>query len=134
MHGVAYYKPSDLWVARVGSKGLSEHIGYYDTKEYAAQAYNAHVTEGKLGLPLNAGVPSTWPPRHGTRRLAASKYRGVSKRPNGWMALLTVTKWKGGKKRTVRHYLGDFGDEISAAKAYNEACDSHGCPKRKNVL
>ena len=138
MHGVTYYRPADLWVARIRRRGLSEHIGYYDTKQDAAQAYNAFVVDNKLDFPLNTigkkGTLSTWPPRHGEKRVAASRYKGVSKRPNGWMALITVTKVVDGKKRTVRHYLGDFGDEISAAKAYNEACDAHGCPRRKNVL
>jgi len=130
MNGVTYYRPANLWVARIRRRGLSEHIGYYDTEEYAAQAYNAFVVDNKLDLPLNTikgkGTLSTWPPRHGEKRVAASKYKGVSKRPNGWMAMLTVNK--------VRHFLGDFGDELSAAKAYNEACDTHGCPKRKNKL
>jgi len=129
-HGVAYYKPAGLWVARIRNEGLSTHIGYYDTREDAGQAYNAHVVENKLKRELNVipgkGTLSTWPPRHGEKRVAASGYKGVSKRPNGWMAMLTVKK--------VRHFLGDFGDELSAAKAYNEACDSHGCPRRKNEI
>jgi len=133
-HGVAYYKPSGLWVARCRTTSLSKHIGYYDTREQAAQAYNAYVSENGLDKPLNEGIPCTWPPRHGEKRVPASKYRGVSKRPNGWMALLTVTETVDDKKRTVRHFLGDFADEISAAKAYNEACDNHGVPERKNEI
>ena len=133
-HGVAYYKPSGLWVARCRTTSLSKHIGYYDTREQAAQAYNAYVSENNLDKPLNKGIPCTWPPRHGEKRIPASKYRGVSKRPNGWMALLTVTETVNGKKRTVRHFLGDFADEISAAKAYNEACDTHHVPERKNEI
>lgn len=130
MHGVAYYKAGGLWVARCQTVGLSKHIGYYDTREQAAQAYNAYVTEEGLDKHLNEGIPCTWPPRHGEKRVPKSKYRGVSKRPNGWMAMLTVTK----DGKMARHFLGDFGDERSAAKAYNEACEIHGVPKRKNVL
>ena len=43
--GVNYYKITRKWAARIGAKGKRRHIGYFNTAEEAAQAYDKEALE-----------------------------------------------------------------------------------------
>ena len=43
--GVSFYLPTNKWSARIGYKGKERRIGYFDTPEEAAKAYNVEARE-----------------------------------------------------------------------------------------
>lgn len=124
--GVSHSKPKGKWAAIITIDGKSNHIGYFDTAEAAAMAYDAvaYVTwgiEAYLNFPedvgsvdastLNYKARSKSDPRPKGRAV----YKGVSyfKRTGKWIAQIAID----GKNKG----LGYFLTAEDAARAYDAA-------------
>ncbi len=109
LKGVSFHPSTGLWRARIRDRAY-EKTTYHATELQAALDYNRMATErfGQYAClnDLPAGIEPT------VHIQKSSKFRGVSKRGNGWEASTEVD----GKSV----YLGVYGTELEAAKAYNE--------------
>ena len=123
--GVSFY--GDKWSAHFCGK----HIGYFNTEEDAARAYNtvAYRDGGDLVL-LNKieGMSKEYSismPVNRAVRLRRSKYRGVRHRgEHCWEAYI----YYDGKARVIGYYR----TEDEAGKAYYMRCKELGCLERVN--
>ncbi len=109
LKGVSFHPSTQLWRARIRDRDY-EKTTYHATELQAALDYNRMATE-RFGANaclnnLPAGIEPT------VHIQKTSKFRGVSKRGNGWEASTEVD----GKSI----YLGVYRTELEAAKAYNE--------------
>lgn len=127
--GVSPYKPNGTYVAHY----CRDHIGYYDTPEQAALAYNAYAyaKDGdKVLLNDVLGVDVRTEARKYDKyvygKQLTSKYRGVDMRPNG-------TYRASIQHNNNRKYIGTFATERAAVQAYNEACAILGCARRAQI-
>jgi hypothetical protein len=125
--GVSLDKEANKWRAYVIKDGVQMNLGFYESKEDAAKAYNLKAFElfgefallndvDHVGFKLNT-------------REKYSKYRGVSfdKRNHKWTATLIIQ----GKHK----HLGRFESEQDAARMYNFwAIDLLGENARLNVI
>jgi hypothetical protein len=130
--GVIWNKGAKAWQATMRINGEQRRLGWFETEEAAANAYNHHVKQLRDDLAFINDVPydPEWEKkripdrRNGTGK---SKYIGVSYRPkyNDWMVTIS--------KNHKSMYLGTFKDEIEAAKVYNaKAIELHGDKAKLN--
>lgn len=100
--GVNWSKSKSKWQVGIQYKGVSTHLGHYDTEIEASNAYQLALSKIKDGS-FNA---DDYKPKF------LSKYKGVSfhKAANKWQAQITIS----GKTK----YLGSFITEIEAHQAY----------------
>ena len=43
--GVSWHKQKSKWVAQIGIDGSTKHLGYFESEEDAARAYDAEATD-----------------------------------------------------------------------------------------
>lgn len=125
--GVSVYKRTGRWRAFMGAGKKSIHLGYFDSEEEAALAYNIGALEcyGE-GTPLNTIENYTPEMEEKVRKIissdipskkcnSASKYFGVTfdSRSGKWLAKINF------ENKILQ--LGSFKHEIEAALAVNEA-------------
>ena len=91
----------------------------FDTEIAAAKAVDVWLRENGRAAEANFDESGSFVPRVSTE---SSKYRGVCwyKKSKKWQARITVA----GK----REWLGDFDDEVEAAKAYDLRARQVGYP------
>jgi hypothetical protein len=101
--GVSWNK--GRWEATVTTDGKKHHLGFFDSEESAAMAFNDALRAAGRDEHLKSGrvVKST----------STSKYRGVRWKNGKWEARIR----SGGSERS----LGRFEDETDAARAYTDA-------------
>ena len=106
--GVSWDKKSRLWHAQISRDGKRVSIGYFNTREQAAAAYDKEAIklQGDFACPNNVGCEYVEPHKKNT-----SGFRGVCwcKHSGKWMV------------RVKDRFIGRFADKIEAAKAYNAA-------------
>src|SRR5574343_1382782 len=103
------------WKATISIENKSKHLGCFVTQEAAAAAYNRAARErfGEFAM-LNdvpddvADAPT---PMRFNNRKGSSKYRGVFKNRDKWVAQIS--------RKGYQKYLGTFATEIEAARAYD---------------
>lgn len=122
--GVCWHLAAGAWVAQIGHP--RRHLGIFDSEIEAARAYDRAAVErwGTYAF-LNFSGESTDSQllherrtrvRQSTGRGSSSLYKGVYPQPGGaarWCARIQVDG------RNL--YLGSFGSEVDAAKAYDVA-------------
>ena len=102
--GICWHAHAEAWEASYwNDKGKMAHIGYYDSEEAAARAYNAKIAELGLKRRTNPEIDGKLVPKPDM----SSEYYGVTwfSRDSNWMA------------RIQRQYLGNYANERSAALA-----------------
>lgn len=119
------------WQANIQVNGRRIALGYFDSEEDAAVAYNQAARHYYKDVPESALNPVADRPvrRRNPRPAPTSQYRGVSwdKQRRGWYAQIQVD----GKK----HYIGVYASEHDAALAYNRAAlDLVGIGARLNAI
>ena len=122
--GVHLHKKSQKWVAQIKSGENYYHLGYFESEEAAAEAYNEKAKElhgayaylNVIGVDNRADTPSF----EGAKKLRSkgvnpsSKFRGVTynKRDKGFYAQCKKNK------KVWRKFFGD--NEEEAARAYDK--------------
>ena len=112
--GICWHAHAEAWEASYwNDKGKMAHIGYYDSEEAAARAYNAKIAELGLKRRTNPEIDGKLVPKPDM----SSEYYGVKRfsRDSRWLAQPTRSKTCGldGKLQ----YLGLYANERSAALA-----------------
>lgn len=118
--GVSWDKSVGRWKAQLYINGVIHFLGTFEREQDAALAYNTAATlqYGEFGL-LNTIDWEELPTiETKPKKLRSSKYKGVSKHRNSWVA-----KYKGTR-------LGSFTSEEDAYEAYIETCKRCGYPKQ----
>ena len=114
--GVHWNTTSKAWAARIGVEGKRIFLGYFNTPEEAAQAYDAAAKKyfGEFSRLNEAPQPENTKPR--TPHHNTSGFPGVSleKTTGKWRARLTVGSYK-------RVSLGLFDTAEQAAQAIESA-------------
>jgi hypothetical protein len=128
--GVCWIEKAKGWLAVIRVEGKRTNLGYFETEEAAAIAYNEKAKEfqGEFALFNDVPFDPDWknkkiPDRkNGTGK---SKYVGVSYRPkyDDWQCHIMVNY--------NNMFLGTFNTEEEAAEAYNEAALKHRGEKAK---
>jgi hypothetical protein len=121
--GVHYFPRDDNWMAQISKDHKYHFIGYFDSQEDAALAYNIKARElyGEFSNlndiveteeNINKIIEQINNPKK--RKNATSKFRGVSfsKRDKKWNASISKSK--------IEYKLGRFETQEAAAKAYNQ--------------
>ena len=127
--GVSFHKAMEKWVAQIQYKGQRRVIGFFDTPESAAKAYNDKATElhGKFAKinDLPEGIAAEPAKPRLLFRNNKSGYRGVHflNRDQKWLATLYIH----GKQTCV----GRFDNPLDAAKAYNQSATKYYGDKAK---
>ena len=119
-YGVGWHKSKQKWQAYVRHNGKQVDLGSnFDTEIAAAKAVDVWLRENGRAAEANFDESGSFVPRVSTE---SSKYRGVCwyKKSKKWQARITVA----GK----REWLGDFDDEVEAAKAYDLRARQVGYP------
>jgi len=100
--GVYWHENASKWKAQIEHKGVSVHLGYYNTEIEASNTYQSALSKIEDG----SFNPDDYKPKF------ASKHKGVSfhKATNKWQAKITVN----GKQLN----LGYFLTELEAHQAY----------------
>lgn len=119
--GVHWFKAYNRWQAYINFNGNRTNIGYFDSEEEAARAYDAEAFE-KFGRFAKLNFPNDDPTVHSPKaysRSMSSQYRGVqwSKQKQRWHAQIWVNKKK--------MHIGFFHTEKEAAQAYNDVSLLH---------
>jgi hypothetical protein len=132
--GTSYDKGRKKWQARIGSRGNTKHIGYYDDEAAAARAWDAESVRQKLYLPLN--FPEDYPdysrgvkPSRKTAAKRKRKRASVTDAPGRTSTFKGLVWLKRDKKWGVRVWIdgvkrskGSFTDEREAATRYDNVC------------
>lgn len=128
--GVCWIQKTNSWLSSIRVDGVRTNLGYYETEDAAAIAYNEKVKQyhGEFAILNDVPYDSEWenkriPDRR--NKSGKSKYVGVSYRPkyNDWQCHIMVNR--------VNMFLGTFKEELEAAKAYNEAAIKYRGEKAK---
>ena len=130
-HGVSWYEPAGMWVARV-SRDKVYHVGYFSSVHDAGQAYNAKLVELarpgevlRLNFVRDLGYTTEYPAGF-QRKVRKSRFRGVRRKSEGC--------WEGSISWKNKRYLGYFPTEEEAAEWFNGKCEEFGCVGRKNEV
>lgn len=117
--GVYWNEGASKWRTRIEHKGVSVHLGYYNTEIEASNTYQSALSKIEDG----SFNPDDYKPDF------SSKYKGVCfyKKTNKWRATITAN----GKQK----HLGYFRTESEAHEAYkdklnelnNKKRETHGC-------
>jgi hypothetical protein len=128
--GVCWIKKTNAWLSSIRIDGVRTNLGYYETEEAAAIAYNEKAKQyhGDFALLNDVPFDVNWESKKISDRRnkkGKSKFVGVSYRPkyNDWQCHIMVNR--------VNMFLGTFNEEIEAAEAYNEAALKHRGEKAK---
>jgi len=110
--GVRWHRPNQKWQARITSNGKTENLGYFDSEEAAARAFDKKATS--LRRLVNFPGPGQDPVVKQGAQGMASRYTGVgwAKKPRVWTSSININ----GK----RIHLGSHSSEKGAAQAYDE--------------
>jgi hypothetical protein len=114
--GVFWIKDKQLWRSSIKLNGKTTNLGYFQTEEAAASAYNYYASKlfGDFARLNEVSVKSNWWKDRAFLRKNATGYRGVTEqRPGRWQARITIS----GKRIS----LGYFESPEEAAFAFNEA-------------
>jgi hypothetical protein len=107
------------WLACCWAGGKNHHLGYFQTEEDAATAYDAFAREHRKALNFADADKGEAP---ATKQVKASRYRGVhfkkGNKTKPWKAVCVV----GGRQ----HHLGYHASEEAAAAAYDAFAAQHG--------
>ena len=132
--GVTWTKAGKCFEAKISIKDIRQHIGYFNTAEEAAHAYDraALYYYGEFASPNYPvsdynQLPPYVPGQYSARATKTSSvYKGVSwhKPRRKWEVSIAVNK--------VKHYLGLFVDEVEAACAYDAAVLKMGLNRSTN--
>ncbi|KAK9845452.1 hypothetical protein WJX81_006742 [Elliptochloris bilobata] len=133
--GVSKAGDKKRWRAMIQYNHEQHHIGYYDTAEEAARAYDRQAIEFMGGaaatnFPLsdyaNGALADLSTEEMRNKRKRTSQFRGVSKAGAKWKATITAN----GSKLE----LGRFDTELEAAQAYDQAAlDAWGLAAQLNL-
>ena len=127
--GVCWNKEAKAWSVNVTSDGKQHHIGFFRDEKVAAYAYNCTAKKLFGEYAFENNVPECdWESQKIPNRkdgTGKSKFRGVS-------FITKSGKWQVHITHNYKSiYLGCYEDEISAAKAYNEAAIKYKGDKAK---
>lgn len=117
------------WIAFIKANGEEHHIGVYDDEQEAALAWDAGAIKyhGEFACLNFPDIPPRFDllDKAKTHRNTSSQYRGVYRHRDKWAAMIRVN----GKSK----YLGQFEDEMAAARAYDSAAiQIHGSKAKLN--
>ena len=127
--GVSFDKSSSKFRATITKEGKTQHLGFYETSEEAACAYNIKARQmyGEYAL-LNKITIDESTFRFTTIDKTCC-YRGVTKLKNGGVFVASISCNK------KQHYLGRFDNPHDAARMYNFwAMDLFGELANLNVI
>jgi len=139
--GVSWEKQRQKWEAKIYKDGKGYHLGRFDDEEDAAQRYDEKALElygdtAYLNFSDNNGTPAvvnSKMPYRETERIKSNigrsdigsrpyKCKGRSSRFKGVSWHKQCRKWKALiQSKGKQNYLGVFGIEADAARAYDEA-------------
>lgn len=127
--GVCWIKSSKAWLSAIRYNGKQIRIGLFHDEKVAAYAYNCYAKNLYGQYAYENDVPECdWESQKILNRkdgTGKSKYRGVS-------FITKSGKWQAHIMHNYKSiYLGSYEDEISAAKAYNEAAIKYKGDKAK---
>jgi hypothetical protein len=98
---------SGRWFAQVGINGEDIRLGYFDSEEEAARAYDLRAAA--LGKPINFPTDG----QEQAVKRGSSKLHGVTKRGKKWATQISID----GKSK----HLGTFDSEEAAARKFDDA-------------
>ena len=128
-YGVYWHTSLKYWISKLMKDNVSYLVGYFDTEEEAAAAYNVKARElyrefANLNVLENEQELLDLTIQ---KRQRSSKYRGVnwSKDKNKWKARINY--------KTITYHIGYFETEIEAAVAANVKVRNL-CPDETNRI
>ena len=127
--GVSWNKEANAWSVTIVKDKKQYRVGFFLNEKVAAYAYNCYAKKLFGQYAFENDVPECdWESQKIPNRkdgTGKSKFRGVSYRPKYDLWQVHIMH----KYKSI--YLGSYKDEITAAKAYNEAAIKYKGDKAK---